>query len=57
MARRKDTRESYEYDEWGRDEYKSSKKKQKPRQANTYQPDTRAAYKKGDWYRTQREFD
>ena len=49
MAKRKDQRESYEYDEWGRDEYKTSKKKQKPRQANTFQPNTRGAYKSGKY--------
>ena len=50
MAKRKEHHESYEYDdEWGRDEYKTSKKKQKPRQANTFQPNTRAAYKNGKY--------
>ena len=50
MAKRKEHHESYEYDdEWGRDEYKNSKKKQKPRQANTFQPNTRAAYKSGKY--------
>ena len=50
MTKRKEERDSYEYDdEWGRDEYKTSKKKQKPRQANTFQPNTRGAYKSGKY--------
>ena len=50
MAKRKEQRDSYEYDdEWGRDEYKTSKKKEKPRQANNFQPNTRGAYKSGKY--------